>query len=111
MMQKKWRWICCGLLAAAICGTIFSYVSLGRNHVEDKMWEYLGKENYSQADIQSLEVSHSFMSILLSYDEWVVRVVYQDEPASVYFYTLKNGEIVGSGVSGSTDKEDLKHTS
>lgn len=73
------------------------------------MWDYLEQENYSETDIQSLEVKHSFMNILLSYNEWTIEVVYEDEPTSVYKYTLRDGSIVESGVSGTTDKEDLKH--
>lgn len=41
--------------------------------------------------------------------QWIINVVYEDEPTSVYKYTLKDGNIVESGVSGTTDKEDLKH--
>ena len=40
---------------------------------------------------------------------WTVDVVFEDEPTSVYKYTVKEGSIVQSGVSGTTDKEDLKH--
>lgn len=48
-------------------------------------------------------------TIVLSYNEWTIEVVYEDEPTSVYKYTLRDGSIVESGVSGTTDKEDLKH--
>ena len=49
------------------------------------------------------------MNILLSYNEWTIDVVFEDEPTTIYKYTLKDGIIVESGVSGTTDKEDLKH--
>ena len=49
------------------------------------------------------------MNVLLSYNEWVISVVFEVEQESVYKYTLKDGEIVQSGVSGTTDVKDLKH--
>lgn len=96
------------LLVMIILGG-FLYVGIGKTTIENKMWDYLTQENYSETDIQSIEAKHSFANILLSYNEWTIDVVYVDEPTSIYKYTLKNGNIVESGVSGTTDKEGLKH--
>ena len=68
-MKKKVITGCCILLVLIILGG-FLYVGIGRNNLENKMWDYLEQENYSETDIQSLEVKHSFMNILLSYNEW-----------------------------------------
>ena len=106
--MKKIYKICSVLLAAIVlCGII--YVEIGSNRIENKAWEYLKENNYSEADIKSLDVKHSFVNILLSYNEWIIDVVFEDEPESIYKYTLRNGEIVQSGVSGTTDVKDLKH--
>lgn len=107
-MKKKVITGCCILLVLIILGG-FLYVGIGRNTLENKMWDYLKQENYTETDIQSIEVKHSFANILLSYNEWTIDVVYEDEPTSIYKYTLKDGNIVESGVSGTTEKEDLKH--
>lgn len=85
------------------------YVGIGRKSIENRTWDYLTQENYSQEDIKSIKVKHSFFNIILSYNEWIIEIVYEDEPTSVYEYTLRDGNIVESGVSGTTDKEDLKH--
>ena len=107
-MKKKVITGCCILLVLIILGG-FLYVGIGRNTLENKMWDYLKQENYTETDIQSIEVKHSFANILLSYNEWTIDVVYEDEPTSIYKDTLKDGNIVESGVSGTTEKEDLKH--
>lgn len=107
-MKKKVITGCCILLVLIILGG-FLYVGIGRNTLENKMWDYLKQENYTETDIQSIEVKHSFVNILLSYNEWTIDVVYEDEPTSVYKYTIRDGSIVESGVSGTTEKEDLKH--
>ncbi len=107
-MKKKLMTGICIFLAIIILGS-FLYVGIGKNTIENKMRDYLKQNNYSETDIQSIEVKHSFVNILLSYNEWTIDVVYEDEPTSVYSYTLKDGTIVESGVSGTTDKENLKH--
>ncbi len=107
-MKKKLIIGICIFLAVIISGS-FLYVGIGKKTIENKMWDYLKQENYSETDIQSIEVKHSFANILLSYNEWTIDVVYKDEPTSVYNYTLRDGNIVESGVSGTTDKEKLKH--
>ena len=107
-MKKKLMTGICIFLAVIILGS-FLYVGIGKNTIENKMRDYLKQNNYSETDIQSIEVKHSFVNILLSYNEWTIDVVYEDEPTSVYSYTLKDGTIVESGVSGTTDKENLKH--
>ena len=107
-MKKKLMTGICIFLAVIILGS-FLYVGIGKNTIENKMRDYLKQNNYSETDIQSIEVKHSFVNILLSYNEWTIDVIYEDEPTSVYSYTLKDGTIVESGVSGTTDKENLKH--
>ena len=89
--------------------SIILYKEIGKNIVKNKMIDYLESENYDKSDIKSIDVSHYFINKILSYNEWVIKVVYEDEPTSIYFFTLKNGEIVDDGVSGTTEKEDLKH--
>lgn len=97
------------IVSVTIVLSALIYVGVGSNNVKDKMWDYLKENNYEETDIQSIKVKHSFINIILSYDEWIIDVVYADEPTSVYYYTLKDGNIVESGVTGTTDKEDLKH--
>jgi hypothetical protein len=88
---------------------MIGYVIKGSSNIEKKAWNYLESKGYKIEEIQSLEVTHSFLNPILSYDEWQIKVVYVDEPTSVYSYRLVDDEIVEGGVSGTTDKEDLKH--
>lgn len=107
-MKKKVITFSRALFVLVVLGG-FLYVSIGGKMVENKMWDYLKQKNYSETDIKSIEVDHSFINIILSYKEWNINVVYEDEPTSIYMYTLENGNIVENGVTGTTDKEDLKH--
>lgn len=107
-MKKSLKVLCilCALLVIITMGSLL-YVGIGLKRVEHKMWDYLNQENYSETDIHSIKVSHSFLSKLLSYNEWNIEVVYEDDPASLYSYTLRDGEIVESGRSGAIN--DFKH--
>lgn len=56
-----------------------------------------------------IDVNHSFLNIILPYNEWIIKVQYADEPNAIYSHTIKVGKIVETGVLGDVDKEDLKH--
>ena len=108
-MKKKTVFIVYGALLAAIilCGCL--YIGIRSNHIKNEMWDYLKTNNYEETEIKSVDVKHSVMNVFLSYNEWTIDVVFEDEQTSVYKYTVKDGCIVQSGVSGITNKEDLKH--
>lgn len=108
-MKKKTVFIVSGALLVAIilCGCL--YVGIRSNHIKNEMWDYLKANNYEETEIKSVDVKHSVMNVFLSYNEWTIDVVFEDEQTSVYKYTVKEGSIVQNGVSGTTNKEDLKH--
>lgn len=73
------------------------------------IWEYLECGRYTAEQIKNIDVNHSFLNIILSYNEWIIKVQYVDEPNAIYSHTIKDGKIVETGVSDDVDKEDLKH--
>lgn len=85
------------------------YIFVGKMSLQKKMWLYLKEKGYQESEITSMKTYHSYFNKILSYHEWNIAIVYEDEPNSVYFYHLKNGQIIEGGVSGSTPKEELKH--
>ena len=107
-MKRKGFNIAVGILAVIIL-ICFIYVFTGTKNAEKLMQVYLEDKGYTTEEIQSIDVNHSFLNIILSYNEWSIHVRYADEPDAIYIFTVKNGQIEDSGVSGSVDKEDLKH--
>lgn len=97
-----------GILLAAALICIF-YVAVGSIRIETLMWDYLEQQSCPEADIERLKVRHSFADLLLSYNEWSIEVVYRDEPGSIYYYTVRDGAICSTGVTGTGEKEALKH--
>ena len=107
-MKRKRLYIAVGILAVIVL-TCLIYVLAGTKNTEKLMWAYLEDKGYTAEEIQDIDVNHSFLNIILSYNEWTIHVRYADEPDALYAYTVKNGQIKDSGVSGSVEKEDLKH--
>lgn len=107
-MKRKRLSLVVSILAIIVL-TCFIYVFIGTKNAERLMWKYLEDKTYSTEDVQSIDINHSFLNIILSYNEWAIHVRYADEPDAIYLYTIKNGQIQDTGVSGSVDKEDLKH--
>lgn len=107
-MKKTFIIIVIGFLLLVLSS--FAYVSIGTNRINNQMREKLEANGYLDDDILKIKVTHSFLSVLLSYNEWNIMVEYVDEPEVLYSYTIKDGEIVFGGVSGNiTDKNKLKH--
>jgi hypothetical protein len=105
--MKKTVIIVAAIFIIALSGCI--YVSMGTRNAEKLMWGYLATKGYNEDDIEDIEIKHSFINILLSYNEWAIKVQYADEPKAKYGFTIKGGQIVETGVYGDVDKEDLKH--
>lgn len=107
-MKKRRLSIIAGLLLAAVLAG-YIYVIAGSRNVEKMMEEHLQGRGDQLEEIKSIEVYHSFLGPLFSHDRWTIRVRHVDEPGSFYFYTVKDGKIKFAGVSGTVDKEELKH--
>ena len=100
-----------GLVVITIACTI--YVATGSASREKSVYEYLQVKGYSDSEIRSISVQHSFLNIILGYQEWNVMVEFEDEPAVFYHYGFnENAEVSQGGISGGgsdKEKEDFKH--
>ncbi len=107
MKKKTILVIICIVMTIFITSII--YVTVGANKAKRLINNYLDEKGYSQDEIQSIDVKHSFLNVILSYQEWSIAVVYSDEPTSIYYYHMNGDKISEGGVSGITNKEELKH--
>ena len=89
----------------------FSYVQYNKSQIYNKTSNYLlVNKKYKKNEIKSIKVSHSFFNKVLSYNEWTVRVIFNDEPNAYYYFTTKDKSITFVGVSGIPGGKDYKHT-
>ena len=102
--MKKKIFIIVTFILVIIALSCCMYVFMGTRNAENIMWEYLKTKGYTTEQIENIEVSHSFLNIILSYNEWAIKVQYVNEPNAIYIYTIKDGQIKDAGISGSVDK-------
>ena len=107
--MKKKMFMIIAIILVVIALSCSVYVFMGAKNAEKLTWEYLEAKGYTAEQIKNIDVNHSFLNIILSYNEWIIKVQYVDEPNAIYSHTIKDGKIVETGVSGDVDKEDLKH--
>lgn len=94
------------VLLMTIIATI-GYIVMGSAKIHDKAQEYLKHKGYTQTEITNIDVKHSFLNIILSYDEWVIIVKFTDEPDTIYSFTYKDKAIIIRGVSGAISRKDF----
>ena len=68
--------------------------------------EYRG---YSIQDVQEIEIKHSYLNLLLSYNEWRISVEFKKQPDVLFWFTYRDDKIVFQGVSSEPllDKEAI----
>lgn len=98
------------ILAAIIIAVVgITYLWQGSEMVEVQTHSYLLDKGYTNADIATIEVEHSFVNLIMSYDEWTSTIVFVDQPDVQYHFAWKDSAIVSTGVSGEIlDKSKLK---
>ena len=58
--------------------------------------EYRG---YTSQDIHEIEIKHSYLNRLLSYNEWRISVEFKEVPDVLFWFTYRDKKIVFQGVS------------
>ena len=76
-----------------------------------RTYTYTELENrgYTSQDIEKIEIKHSYLNRLLSYNEWRISVEFEQEPEVLFWFTYRNDAIVFQGVSSEPmlDKEEI----
>ena len=99
-----------GLLVVIIGCAIF-YVASGSSIRKSHTLDYLtNTRGYSESEISSVQVKHSFVSRILGYNSWAILVEFEDEPSVTYEYSFdtKLITVTQTGFTGgSGDKDEL----
>lgn len=81
-------------------GITAAYTVTARKDIARKTHAFLEANGYTQDDISSVEIKHSFVNKLLGYNEWRIFVVLECEPDIYFAFTYRNEEIIRQGVAG-----------
>ena len=76
-----------------------------------RTYTYTELENrgYTSQDVEEVEIKHSYLNRILSYNEWRISVEFEQEPDVLFWFTYRNNAIVFQGVSSEPmlDKEEI----
>ncbi len=98
-MKKKYIWmIILGVALLIAIGSIVIYKEVASNNIERKTYEFLRTKGYTNNDIDDVEVKHSFINKILSYNEWRIFVEFEVEEDIIFAFTYRNDEIIIQGV-------------
>lgn len=60
----------------------YTYFFAIKKQIYSKTLSYLTTQGgYKEEEIEEIQVTHSFMSKIFSYDEWGIKAVFKDEPS------------------------------
>ena len=92
-------------IIVVLCMNVFLQKKFIRTYTITEL-EYRG---YSVQDIQKIEIKHSYLNRLLSYNEWRISVEFKKEPDVLFLFTYRDNKIVFQGVSSEPllDKEAI----
>lgn len=110
-MNRKVLAVCITLSMVTVpMGSFYLYVLSGEKTRHEATLSYLKEDRgYKQNEINRVDVDHSFLSLLLSYQPWSIKVVFKDEPDAIYYYHYEDGVMSQGGLSGSTPDELYHH--
>lgn len=97
------------LIFSLFIGAIISYKVIVGKKVKNKTSEYLEAIGYDDNDISSLEIKHSFINKILSYNEWRIFVKFKSTPDITFAFTYRNKDIIKEGVNSTPElnKEEM----
>ena len=79
----------------ALCLNVFIQQKFIRTYTYTEL-EYRG---YTAQDVSEIEIKHSYLNRLLSYNEWRISVEFEKEPDILFWFTYRDNKIIFQGVS------------
>jgi hypothetical protein len=81
-----------------------------KDQIEEAIIKHLKERGYSQNDY-SLSVNFHWENKLFGYDQYRIKVIYQDEPDVNYLYSYRNKQIFPNGIAPTRerDNKDFQH--
>ena len=91
-------------LICIITSLLVLNISVNRKIIYRNTVEEIVRQGYSESDIKNIEIHHSYINILLSYNEWRIAVEFIKVEDASFWFTYKKGKILYQGVN-SPDKD------
>ncbi len=107
--MKKKIIIFLGIVIVLILG-MGSHKLVAGNRMIERTYSHLESIGYTQDDIAKIEIKHSFLNKILSYNEWRIFVTFEKEPDVFFAFTYRDKQIVRQGIAShitQLDEEDI----
>lgn len=88
---------------------LFLNVFVQQKFIKTYTYTELEYRGYASEDIKEIQINHSYLNRLLSYNEWRISVEFEQIPDVLFWFTYRDNKIVFQGVSSEPmlDKEEI----
>lgn len=109
MMKKKKALIISVVVLAAIVFALNLNAFVMQKFIKTYTYTELEYRGYTTQDIREINITHSYLNRILSYNEWLISVEFKKEPGILFKFTYRDDKIAFEGVSSehSLDKEEI----
>ena len=96
------------LISAIVIGLILN-VFVMKKFIKSYTIVEIENKGYNSSDISNIEIKHSYINKILSYNEWIISIEFEKEPNVYFWFTYKDNKILFEGVSSEPllDKDEV----
>lgn len=87
------------LVLLIIIAGLYLNVCIKRNSIKNYTEDYIVSQGYPIERIKKIDIMHSYINQILSYNEWRISVEFEKKPDMFFWFTYKEGKIIYQGVS------------
>lgn len=98
-MKRKKIFIGITVVLLAIIVALCLNVLVQRKFIKTYTYTELENRGYTAQDVRAIEIKHSYLNRILSYNEWRISVEFEKEPDVLFWFTYRDNKIIFQGVS------------
>ena len=98
-MKRKRIFIGITMVLLAIIVALCLNVLVQRKFIKNYTYTELENRGYTAQDVRAVEIKHSYLNRILSYNEWRISVEFEKEPEVFFWFTYRDDKIIFQGVS------------
>ena len=98
-MKRKKIFIVITVVLLAIIVALCLNVLVQRKFIKTYTYTELENRGYTSQDVRAIEIKHSYLNRILSYNEWRISVEFEKEPDVLFWFTYRDNKIIFQGVS------------
>ena len=97
------------LTFVVLSAVLFLNVLIQRRFIKTYTYTELENRGYTAKDVKEINIKHSYLNRILSYNEWRISVEFEKIPQVLFWFTYRDDKIVFQGVSSEPmpEKEEV----